>query len=122
MPISIKKIAGKVASVTFQAGETPDETLTVQYYPGLLTEKVFATLQGFGEQTDIKAGFEEFNQTLVSLIKSWDLYEDDEQTIMFPIDAARFAELPFELRMQVVDAIMRDMRPQAQTSQEKMTS
>ena len=87
MPVSLAQIANNTASVTFQAGATPDETATVVYYPGHVTENTFAVLNSFqnGSTTDeVIAGFKVFNEELAKLIKSWDVYEDAAQTVMFP--------------------------------------
>jgi hypothetical protein len=114
MPISLRKIAANTAQVTFQAGESPDETVTITYYPGRVTEQFFTAFQVFqGQDADVLAGFEDFNKSLASVIEKWDVYEDDEQTQMFPLDPSRFGELPIGLRMQAYAAISGDIRPEA---------
>ena len=112
MPVTLSKIAGNTASVKFSVGE---DSVQVTYYPGRVTEKAFtcvAALQDM-DQSTLSAGFSGFNEMLATLIKEWDVYEDAEQTMMFPIDAKRFAELPFQFRMQVFQEIMQDIRPEA---------
>lgn len=119
MTVSLTKIANNTASVSFQVGETPDEVLDLTYYPGRVTEKIFLSMMSFSKLTtdNAAAGFEEFNATLVTLIKDWDLYEDDAQTQKFPLDASRFPDLPISFRMQVVQAITSDMRPESGATQ-----
>lgn len=114
MPVSLAKIANNTANVAIQVSEDPADVANITYYPGRVTERVFAALQSFGhlDENNIAAGFEEFNKTLANLIKSWDVFEDEAQTVMFPIDASRFTELPFAFRMDVVNAIMGDIRPE----------
>lgn len=121
MPITLAKIANNTATVTFAISDQPEDTVTVVYYPGHITEKVFSTLQSFGQMNgeNIMDGFEKFNAVLASLIKSWDVFEDDAQTVMFPIDAGRFVELPFRFRMQLVNTIMGDIRPETIAPQER---
>lgn len=112
MPVTLSKIATNTATVKFSLGE---DTVQVTYYPGRVTEKCFtvvATLEHM-DQSTLQAGFANFNEMLTHLIKEWDVYEDAEQTIMFPIDAKRFAELPFQFRVQLFHEIMRDIRPEA---------
>ena|SRR5260221_104721 len=117
MPVTLAKIANNTAGVSFQFGE---DTVNLIYYPGHITEKTIASLNAFSTMGTDASGdkvatqFEEFNQMLAGLMKSWDVYEDEAQTIMFPIDASRFPELPFSFRTTVFQAIMRDMRPEVQ--------
>jgi hypothetical protein len=115
MPISLRKIAANTAHVTFQAGETPDETVTIIYYPARVTEQFFTAFQVFQsvQDADVMAGFDDFNKALAGIIQDWDVFEDDEQTQKFPLDPARFGELPIALRMQAYVAISGDIRPEA---------
>src|SRR5215469_2894442 len=100
MPITLAQIAANTASVTFEVtltaedGSVSTQPVTVVYYPGRVTEKAIAQLQNFSTLTadSVVSGLERFNVTLSSLIKSWDVYEDAEQTVMFPPTAARLAE------------------------------
>lgn len=116
MPITLSKIASNSARVAFTYG---DDTINLVYYPGKITEKIFAQLQSFATMTEegIVAGFAAFNVTLAGLIKSWDVFEDDEQTVMFPLEADRLAELPFAFRVGCVQAMVGDMRPNQQATQ-----
>ncbi|MGH2478199.1 MAG: hypothetical protein ACRDHW_00870 [Ktedonobacteraceae bacterium] len=107
MPVSLTKIAANVAVVTFFHGE---DSVTVVYYPSRVTEKMYAELQSIG---DDPARLGAFNDCLCRLIKSWDVFEDDEQTIPFPLIPDRLAELPLVFRIQVLQEIMRDIRPEA---------
>lgn len=116
MPLTLKNISQNIAACSF---EFAGETVTMVYWPGLVTEKVFAELQALGKakNENVLDSFTEFNGMLVRLIKSWDLYEDDEQTSMFPLDANRLSELPISFRMAAIQAILSDIRPEAMTPQ-----
>ncbi len=116
MPISLSKIASNVSTVKIAYG---GETVTINYYPSRITEKTFAQLQGFSQMNEdnITENFAAFNDLLVHIIKSWDIYEDDEETVMFPLDAERLAELPIALRSFILQSIMNDIRPEAMTPQ-----
>jgi hypothetical protein len=116
MPITLNQISTNIAQITLSIREN---TVTVVYYPGRVTEAVFAKLSAFKtmDGDSLVEGFTEFNVMLASLIKSWDVFEDDAQSVMFPIDATRFAELPIVFRMQIVSAIMGDLNPEAMASQ-----
>lgn len=112
MPVSLAQLARNTASVTFPVGE---ETVLVNYYPARVTERVVSrmlALQSLSEENAV-AGFAEFNQILATLIESWDVYEDDEQTKMFPLDAERLSDLPIFFRVRAIQAIVGDMRPEA---------
>lgn len=112
MPVSLSHMATNTATVTFSF---MGESITITYYPGRVTERAIAQLQGFAslDESTLVAGFGAFNETLANLIKSWDVYEDEAQTVMFPIEAGRLAELPIGFRMEVIGAIMGDLRPEA---------
>lgn len=116
MPVSLSKIANNIASV-----EIPieDEKVTIVYYPSRVTEKTFAQLQAFSSMSEdtITSRFKTFNEMLAGLIKSWDLYEDEEQTVMYPLEPDRLSELPFVFRIAVIQAIMTDIRPEAAAPQ-----
>lgn len=117
MPISVAKIAANTASVTLPwAGDT----VTVSYYPGRVTEKALTVLNAFTNMNEksLASDFEAFNVMLANLVKGWDVFEDDAETIMFPIEAARFPDLPFGFRMGIVQAIMVDIRPEALAPQQ----
>ena len=110
MGISLAKIAANTASVTFSVGE---DTVTIEYYPSRITEKTYSQLQAVDglNTSNIPESFAALNDALASLIKSWDVYEDEAQTMLFPIEAARFPELPVQFRMQLLQAVLGDIRP-----------
>ena len=114
MPISLQKMASNTASVTVRVG---DDTATINYYPAKVTEKILFMPFDDSSQTAMKASFEDFNGDLANLIQSWDVYEDDAQTQLFPIDATRFAELPLDFRLKIYQAIVSDVRPEEMASQ-----
>jgi hypothetical protein len=113
MAISLQKIASNTANVSFQASPDPNDVVNLTYYPGRVTEKVFFFGIDFSSTEAATASLKDFNQTLANLIKNWDVYEDVEQTQLFPIDPERFPELPFELRLGIIKAIAGDVRPEA---------
>ena len=105
MPITLAKMAANTASITFNIGA---DTVTVVYYPGRVSDSAIAKMD---------ASADEFNQTLASLIQSWDIYEDTDQTQLLPIDADHLSALGRSYRMQIARAIVRDIRPNAETAQ-----
>lgn len=121
MPITLAKIAANTASVSFAVAE---DTINITYYPGRVTEKTISIMNAFAsmDESSMTSGFEAFNAMLASLIQSWDVFEDDAQTQMFPIDGARFPELPFGFRIEAMGAIMSDIRPETVAPQKTPNS
>lgn len=133
MPLTLNQVTANTASVTITGGVIGENTLTVEYRPTMLTEKLIAQMQAFsspGLSKDagrVVASLGALNEILAGkltaigyepgLIKSWDFYEDDAQTQFVPITASRFADVPIALRMQIVTAILKDMRPEALAAQ-----
>jgi hypothetical protein len=112
MPASLAKIAANTASVNVPVD---DDFVTVVYYPGRVTERMFRVMIAIDTMTpeSFEQTFVDFNQMLAGLIKSWDLYEDAEETIPFPVDVARFPEIALGFRSTVFYTILADMRPEA---------
>lgn len=112
MPITLTKIANDTASVTFPYS---GESVTVEYLPSKVTEKTFKQLQVFSQISDVTIidSFGALNDMLVSLVKSWDVFEDDGQQVMFPLSVDRLPELPIMFRATVLKAILGDIRPEA---------
>lgn len=126
MPITFHQIASNTATVTLHVGE---DTVTVVYYPGRVTEKTIKTMMSFAnlEQSQLEEGFRSFNTVFTTLIKSWDVMEEEKvfdgpfdtvgkltgKMVMFPLRVDRLEELPVFFRVQVVNAIMEDLRPEA---------
>lgn len=117
MPVTLSQISSNTAKVRLiihnEDGSADDLNLT--YYPAHITEKTFAQLAQFEAMKnteDIVQGFQSLNDVLSRLVKSWDLYVDDKQTQIYPIEPAKLAELPIVFRMNVLQAIMGDIRPE----------
>lgn len=110
MALTLSKIANNVASVAVAYNE---DTVNIQYYPARITEKTVQELQLMGgmKADTVIAGYKALNNVLVTLIKSWDVYEDDAETVMYPLDADRLSELPINFRVEIVKAVMGDSRP-----------
>jgi len=112
MPVSLSQILRNTARIEIPIG---DDTLTIDYYPGKLTEDIylkFVILQKVTNPEEALTSFREFNAILVELIKSWDLYADDEQSTLQPIDEEHMSQIPIELRMQIILSIMENIRPE----------
>ncbi len=114
MSISLPQMAANTATVTFPADEQGN-TVTVVYYPGRVTESAISSIEAIETAggTTALAAFSGFNEMLVSMIKSWDVYDDAAETVMFPLDAKRFRELPIPFRMAVFQAIIGHIRPES---------
>lgn len=113
MPLSFSKIAAKTATITLPVDE---ETVTVVYYPGRITEKTIAQFQAMAamNESNVMDGYAGFNEALCYLIKSWDVLDDAvDPPVMFPLEPKRMAELPIGFRLQVITAIVEGINPEA---------
>ncbi len=100
MPVTFHQIAANTATVTVQIANVGP--VTIIYYPNKVTDAYIA---------ELNAGSIDDNHLLIDLIKSWDIYEDDDFTVMFPIE--RISEFGNLFKVQVSMAIARDIRPEA---------
>jgi hypothetical protein len=117
MPVSLSKIASNLATVTLWFGE---DSLTIEYYPLRITTEMMAQMQGFAvmdEKTFVQK-FQEIAQMLVSIIKSWDLLEDDESATI-PLTIERILAISPVISMQIIQAIAGDLRPETIAPQMK---
>ncbi len=109
MTVTLEKLLSNTASVEVAYGE---DTITLEYYPGKVTEETLATIGKLGKIKDEDAmveGFHSLNVVLCSLIKSWDILAGDD---MFPITVENMLQLPIALRAKMSQAILRDFRPE----------
>ena len=113
MPITIQQLTNNEAQLTF---DYDGASVSMTYYPNQVTEKTIAQLQTFSQSTEetLLAGFESFNAVLCSLIKAWDVFEDEAQTQQLPITLEKLKELPLRFRSAVMDAILTHVRPEEQ--------
>jgi hypothetical protein len=99
MPVTLGKMAANTASVTIPIGT---DTLTIVYYPNAVTDNSVAQFD---------AGSDAFNETMPKIIKSWDIYVDEEQTTILPIAPESFADMGYQYKLQILQAIIEDVRP-----------
>ena len=111
MPVTIGNIAKSRAKVTrkFEEG-----SLTIEYDPNMVTEDLYAQLIAFGKMGEdtIAENFRGFNEVLLTLIKSWDLMEDDGVTPV-PLTEKRLSSVPIVIRNIALDMVMGDFRPES---------
>lgn len=119
MPVNFKQIASNTATVKMTGGTLGEDTITVTYYPGRLTDNLLSSIMQLAslESGNVAGmdGFVSLNDALCELIKSWDVMDGD---VMFPLDPKRLkADLPMPFKAEVLFAIMNDIRPEAVTTQ-----
>ena len=116
MALTLAKLAANTASVTFTY---QGEAITTEYYPSRITGKMLLQMQSLSstEESNASAGLASLTETLCRLIKSWTIYEDTEETVMFPLESDCLSELPIALISQAFNAIIADNRPEAQATQ-----
>lgn len=111
MTVKLSDIASNHSTVKVAVG---DEYVTINYYPGRITDEVFQTLVGFDHLTaeSAKSTLHDLNSTLVHLVESWDVVENDGETVI-PLTLKRLASVYLPFKMQVLASIMADIRPEA---------
>lgn len=115
MPISHSQAVSNeaVATVNIYGGQ-----LNLVYYPSKITDEFllkFAeleTIQNSKTAEEAKRKLSKASELMVDVMKSWDYFEDDEQTKMWPLTVESLAKLDFVLKMQCLYSIMRHMRPE----------
>lgn len=115
MPVTLAKLANNTAETSFVYEGEPVE---ITYYPARISDPLYIQLQAFtklNEGADMAAMFQDLNKQIVHLVKAWDIYEDEKN--LFPLDADRLPELPLDLRIGVIQAMMGDFRPEARMPQ-----
>ena|ERR1041385_1439052 len=96
------------------------ETLNIVYSPSKMTDEIFfkvTSLDGARTIEDVKTALTNLNEMLADLIKSWDFYEDDEQTVMWPLTPESIGRLDMVFKMKVLYAVIGHVRPEAQLPQ-----
>ena len=115
MPILFSEIASDTAKVKMIY---KGQTLNIEYYPSKITDRVLEAatvlIQG---GTDLIASLHAVNQILLELLKSWDLFTDAANTVMYPIDEEHIKALPYVFKVDTANAIVGDMRPNAERGQ-----
>lgn len=116
MGLTLAKIARNVARIDFTYS---GENIYVEYYPAKVTEKTYAALTAFSTMTNetLDSGFKMLNKILGMLIKDWNVFDDEDETIMYPLTQEKLSELPILFRTAVLQAILSDIRPETLASQ-----
>lgn len=119
---------------------TVDGDIRIQYYPSRTTQKVVAqlvqhgnTLTSSSDEEVINDAFYETNTLLLTLIKSWDLQDEEPcgkctscqeedgscerpKIVPFPLNADRMSELPMWLINDIAEALIKT-RPNLKAGQ-----
>ncbi len=116
MGVTFSQIVSNEASVTLLIGES---SLTLVYYPELITDDVFLLLSSF---TTVQANtmldaLTALNKTLASVIKSWDAFEDSEKTVLMPIEEATFRRFSLSFKTDLLGRMIANIRPEVMTPQ-----
>jgi hypothetical protein len=112
MPVKLSHIAKKTATVTlcFDEQQTDENSLNIEYYPNLLTDELVLGWQeakNNGEE-DLAEYARANNEQILSLIKSWDLLEDDGKTTI-PLTPEAMLKVSYVIKAQIMQAIMEEM-------------
>lgn len=78
-----------------------EEPLTGEYYPGRATDELFLSVAGFenfSAETTAET-LHNFNSAIATLVKRWNLQNDDETVIPLTADALAGVYLPLKIRI-----------------------
>ncbi len=117
MALTLAKIARNIAVVVLHYS---GEDIVIEYYPSRITGKMLVEMQALAEveQSKASAGFTSLIETLLLLIKSWTIFEDEDETVMYPLTPESLAALPISLISQTFQAVVGDARPNSETPQQ----
>ena len=116
MPVSFSQIARNTATVTITGGTLGEDSITIVYYPARITDNLLNSMQMLMtiDQAGASSGIDgitSLNDGLAQLIQSWDVLDADGG--MFPLEPKRLKELPIPFKVEVLYAIVNDLRPEA---------
>lgn len=113
MPVSLSKIASNSATVTLYFGEQEEDSLNVEYLPLRITTEMIGQMQDFANmsESNVMRKFHEIAQMLVSIVKSWDLLEDDVSAPI-PLTTERVEQISPVIVLMIIQAILGDIRPE----------
>ena len=106
---TFKQIAAKTAKITLHIDgdeDNPPITVTIVYYPNKFTAEVAARANS-GDISD--------KEYFPTLIKSWNIYEDEEETVMTPIE--HIDKFGVDFKQRLARALVEDLRPNLETPQ-----
>lgn len=97
-------------SAKFKIEFEGEEPLNIEYYPGRASDELFLSVAGFEDFTGktAKATLYGFNSAIATLIKEWDLQNDDETIIDLTPEAVAKVYLP--LKIKIFKEIKLDMQ------------
>lgn len=113
MPLSHSQVKKDTAEVSVPIY---GDTLKIQFYPSRMKDSVWikwSEIQDAKTLEDAKTALVNINEMLAEMIKSWDYFEDDAQTKMYPLEPAALAELDMTFKTKCLFAMIRHMRPEA---------
>ncbi len=113
MAVKLSDISAKCKSIQVMFD---DDALNIEYYPNKITEETFEQLNALSKMKEdtISESFMFYNTTLVGLMKSWDMLDDDGSIL--PLTAEQMIKVGIVARGKILESIMEDIRPN-QTAQ-----
>ena len=107
MPISLSKVQERRKPLKVDLGD--GDILNIVYRPAAYTADFEAAISDAAKDGDRSV----IGRAVEALVEEWDVYEDDAQSIKFPIEAEAIGRLPLVVLRPMLDAIGADMRPKA---------
>lgn len=110
MPVSLNQIASNTATVVLWFG---DDSLEIAYYPLRITTEMMATMASFADMQTEQAVLDNFRaigEMLATIIKSWDLLEDNGEPVA--LTGERIVKISPVIALMIIQAILKDIRPE----------
>lgn len=109
MSVKLSHISAKCKPIKIMFDE---DALNIEYYPNKITEETFVQLNALSQMKEdtISESFNTYNETLVGLMKSWDLLDEDGITVL-PLTSDQMIKVGIVVRGEILTAIMSDIRP-----------
>jgi hypothetical protein len=108
MGLKLSQLASKVASITlvFDEGD-----LNLEYYPNLITDELVLGWQEAQKRGSdhVDEYIESNNETFLKFIKSWDLLEDDGETVI-PLNIEDIKRVSSVIKNQIFQAVIEEMQ------------
>jgi hypothetical protein len=117
MALKLSQLAAKTAPLRIWFDE--ESFIDIEYLPNKITDELILGWQEAAKKGDdnavefLESRLESNNDPLVTLIKSWDLLEDDDVTVV-PLTQAGLRRVPNPVKGRIMRAIMEEIQAQGE--------
>ena len=106
MPISLRALAADRQTLRIDYGEAGD--LNITFTPSLVTEKLIRQIRAITADSDVDEMADAINATLLRLVESWDVTDDNGAVI--PLTPDGMGDVPIMVRFDILNKLVDEMR------------